>query len=341
MSNPIIRNNNHRICKSILFFTIAGFSIAQAFTNPTPANIPNTCHNAESIKSATDTSMKRTMAPLTRLIPKDKLYVSEPNPSWFGNGANTPNDPAWTNDNWLKSRFHYSFAEYSNPGNSNFGILRVMNDDLVQPHRGFGRHPHRDMEIITYIVHGDLTHQDSIGNGESLGRGSIQFMTAGTGVTHSEFNHGDKPLRFIQTWIVPRQRGFTPNYGSYNASKDCDSKKNVLQHLASDTKRTDLETPVKVAQDVNCKAAELEMGKSVKVDLGESRQAYLLCVEGELEVNGQKMEKYDGMEIHGMDAADSMLEIKATGVEDTENGQVAHFLMFDMPLVPGSGRSDF
>ncbi|KAL3903606.1 MAG: hypothetical protein SGARI_005299, partial [Bacillariaceae sp.] len=277
------------------------------------------------------------MAPLTRLIPNNKLYVSEPNPSWFGNGANEADNPSWTNKNWLKSRFHFSFAEYRNPRNSQYGILRVMNDDLVQPFRGFGKHPHGDMEIITYIVHGSLTHKDSMGNGESLGRGSIQFMTAGQGVTHSEFNDGDKPLRFIQTWILPRRSGLTPNYGSYNASKDCDAKKNTLQHLASDTQRDDLDTPVKVAQDVNCNAAELELGKSTSIHLGKERQAYLLCVEGQLEVNGKKMEKYDGMEIEGDEEA-SALEIKATGVEATENGDVAHFLMFDMPLVPGSGR---
>lgn len=281
------------------------------------------------------------MAPLARLIPSNKLFVSEPNPSWFGNGDNTPDDPAWTNENWLKSRFHYSFAEYNNPRNSNFGILRVMNDDLVQPHRGFGTHPHRNMEIITYIVHGELTHEDSMGNGESLGRGSIQFMTAGTGVTHSEFNHGDAPLRFIQTWIVPRRSGLTPNYGSYNAGKDCDAKKNVLQVLASDTDRTDLDTPVKVAQDVNCRAAELEMDKSVTVNLDKNRQAYLLCIEGQLEVNGETVKKYDAVEIHGNEDDETALDIKATGVEETENGEVAHFLMFDMPLVPGSGRNDF
>jgi quercetin 2,3-dioxygenase len=348
--------SNTKIQKAILFLTMFGFSIAQALTTPTPTNVPNICLNKDT-STAVDTipqtssslsdalpntkidSMKRTMAPLARLIPSDKLFTSEPNPAWFGNGANTPEDPSWTNENWLKSRFHYSFAEYSNPRNNNFGILRVMNDDLVQPHRGFGTHPHRNMEIITYIVHGELTHEDSMGNGESLGRGSIQFMTAGTGVSHSEFNHGDKPLRFIQTWIVPRRTGLPPNYGSYNAGKDCESKKNVLQHLASDTDRIDLDTPVKMAQDVNCKAAELETGNSVTVDLGETRQAYLLCVEGTLEVNGRTLEKYDAMEIYGNEA-ETTVEIKAIGVEETENGEVAHFLIFDMPLVPGSGRTD-
>lgn len=111
-----------------------------------------------------------------RKIPNSKLGVSEPNPSWFGNPGNEKNNSNWTNPNWLKSRFHFSFAEYSNPHNMGFGILRVMNDDLVQPNRGFGTHPHRDMEICTYIVEGKLTHKDSMGSQESLGRGGVQFM---------------------------------------------------------------------------------------------------------------------------------------------------------------------
>lgn len=277
------------------------------------------------------------MLPFIKVVPSSNLFVSEPNPTWFGNGQNPGFDPAWTNANWLKSRFHFSFAEYHNPSNSNFGVLRVMNDDLVQPKRGFGTHPHRDMEIVTYIVHGSLTHQDSMGSKESLGRGSIQFMTAGTGVSHSEFNHSEKPLRFIQTWITPRSRGLKPNYGSYDASKgDCLSRKNTVHHLASDSSNDSLDTPVKVNQDVDTYAAELELDQSVVVDLPQGRQAYLLCVEGTLDVNGQTMNKHDGAEIHG---DGTPLNIKAIGVEATENGNVGHFLMFSMKD-DGSGRRD-
>jgi redox-sensitive bicupin YhaK (pirin superfamily) len=277
-----------------------------------------------------------TMAPLITVVPNEKLYTSEPHPSMFGNAANPGFDPAWTNENWLKSRFHFSFAEYHNPSNSRFGVMRVMNDDLVQPKRGFGTHPHRDMEIITYIVHGSLTHQDNMGSKESLGRGSIQFMTAGTGVQHSEYNPSPEPLRFIQTWIVPRSRGLAPNYGSYNASKNCEAKKNEVQYLASDTSNDTADTPVKVDQDVDTHAAELELGKSLSMDMPAGRQAYLLCVEGTLEVNGKTLIKHDGAEIHG---DGTPLEVKATGVEPTENGEVAHFLMFSMKE-DGSGRRD-
>jgi len=113
---------------------------------------------------------------LFRKINNTKLGISEPNPQWFGNNPNEANNKHWTNKNWLKSRFHFSFAEYSNPKNQGFGVLRVMNDDLVQPNRGFGPHPHRDVEICTYVVSGSLSHKDSMGAEETIGKGSIQFM---------------------------------------------------------------------------------------------------------------------------------------------------------------------
>ena len=123
-------------------------------------------------------------------------------PAWFGNPGNE-NNPKWTNANWLKSRFHFSFAEYNDPKNSNFGVLRVMNDDLVQPSRGFGTHGHREMEICTYVVHGELTHKDSMGTQESLGKGSIQFMTAGE-------------LPFKRLWLCGRA---CPSPSSYSRTR--------------------------------------------------------------------------------------------------------------------------
>lgn len=278
--------------------------------------------------------MATSAAATIRVVPNDKLYVSEPNPTWFGNDSNPTNDPKWTNKNWLKSRFHFSFAEYNSHKNSDFGVLRVMNDDLVQPHRGFGTHPHRDMEIITYIVHGELSHQDSMGTCESLGRGSIQFMTAGSGIRHSEFNHGDKPLRFIQTWIVPRQYGLKPNYGSYAANHDL--KKNQLQHLVSDVQDTTTKTPVEINQDLNAYAAELELGQKVTYNLPMNQQAYLLCIEGGVMINGQQLKKYDACEI----TKGGTMDIVATNTEPTENGDLAHVLFFAMKAVPNSGRTD-
>lgn len=274
------------------------------------------------------------MTPSIKHIPSKKLFTSEPDPRWFGNPANDEFNPEWTNENWLKSNFHFNFAEYRNPANPSFGVLRVMNDDVVQPHRGFGSHPHRDMEIITYIVNGQLTHEDSHGNKESLGRGSIQFMSAGTGVVHSEFNHGDKPLRFIQTWIKPSDYGLPANYGSCSGNEK--ERKNQLQHLVSDVKNKGVETPVKISQDADTFATELDLGQKVVHEMPKGRQAYLICLEGKVKVNGKELERQDACEITGGGA----IEIEATGVEETENGEVAHVLMFSMKEVPGSGRKD-
>jgi redox-sensitive bicupin YhaK (pirin superfamily) len=275
------------------------------------------------------------MAPSIKVVHEEKLHVSEPDPSWFGNGSNPTSDPAWTNKNWLKSRFHFSFAEYSNTANMDYGIMRVMNDDLVQPHRGFGAHPHSNMEIVTYIVDGELDHMDSLGTKESLGRGSIQFMTAGTGVRHSEFNNGDKPLRFIQTWIKPAASGLKKNYGSYKG--DPELRKNQLHHLVSNVKDESIKTPVEINQDCDAFASEIELGKKVTFEVPKGRQGYLLCIEGGVKVNGEQLNKYDACEIGG---TGGNLEIEATAVEATEHGQLAHILMFTMKAVPGSGRTD-
>ena len=172
--------------------------------------------------------------------------MSEPDPRWFGNG---PNDVTakWSNKNWLKSRFHFNFAEYRH-GPSHFGVLRVMNDDLVQPERGFGSHGHRDMEILTFVINGKLTHKDSTGNEETLGRGGLQYMTAGRGVFHSEQNLQNEPLRFIQCWVVPRKTGLTPRYGSMPGGASAEAaRQNRWSHVVSDeaVKET---TPVKIQQ---------------------------------------------------------------------------------------------
>mmetsp|Transcript_22166 Transcript_22166/g.27064 ORF Transcript_22166/g.27064 Transcript_22166/m.27064 type:complete len:280 (+) Transcript_22166:95-934(+) len=240
----------------------------------------------------------------------NSLYVSEPNPFMFGNPSNKP-DEHWTNKNWLKSRFHFSFAEYSDPRNSSFGVLRVLNDDLVQPSRGFGKHPHSDMEIVTYIVDGELTHQDSTGNKESLPRGSVQYMTAGTGVHHSESNEsGDTPVRFIQMWINPDRRGLPVNYGSLMGDKS--ARRNQWQHLVSDMKSS-YKTPIKIHQDVNIQVAELEPEQTVTLGLGRDRQAYLLMIESSgaeiSQSNGKKMElaTHDAAKLYGPDK----IEIKA------------------------------
>ncbi|KAJ9445657.1 putative quercetin 2 [Diplonema papillatum] len=262
-------------------------------------------------------------------VPDNKLFVSEPSPHMFGNSANPADwkSRGWTNANWLKSRFHKNFAEYHDRRNPNFGVLYVCNDDLVQPRTGFGTHPHRDMEIVTYIVEGELTHQDSNGNAESLGRGSVQFMSAGTGVYHSEANNGDKPCRFIQAWITPRSRGSPPNYGSYNAKCAPEG----WMHLVSDGAKGG-KTPVTVCQDVDVHAGLFKAGEETTVELAPDRQAYLVCLEGSASLTGNdgttSLTAHDGAELYGP----ASIAIK-TGAEG------AHFLLFKMAR-QGSGRSD-
>eukprot|EP00971_Amphidinium_carterae_P113623 2251441-Amphidinium_carterae.1 len=204
----------------------------------------------------------------------------------FGNEHNPSDGVGWTNGNWLKSRFHFSFAEYHN-GPGQYGVLRVMNDDLVQPQRGFGTHPHRDMEIITFIAEGELTHQDSMGTSETLGRGSVQFMTAGHGIRHSEHNlNAQAPLRFIQSWIVPRRRGLEPNYGSFSGSTATATaaRRNAWAHVVGDVKAAGEDAAsVRINQDCNMFVAELTPeATSPPLELRGDRQAYMLCIEGDI-----------------------------------------------------------
>lgn len=235
------------------------------------------------------------------------LGVSEPNPSMFGNAPNPTSHQGWTNKNWLKSRFHFSFAEYYNPANQNFGVLRVMNDDLVQPERGFGTHGHRDAEICTYVVQGNLTHKDSMGTSETLGPGSVQFMTAGSGIHHSEHNLGKKPLRFVQIWLTPRRRGLTPQYGSYPG--DAAKRANSWHHLVSDAANKSQKTPVSVQTDANIFVAENSGSSSLELEVREGRQAYLLCIDGSTNIkdsetnvcpeSGINLDRHDAAEIVG------------------------------------------
>lgn len=166
-----------------------------------------------------------TSYPTFLLKPASTLFVSRPDPRRFGNEANPRRKNSnWSANNWLTSRFHFSFAEYRprpEEQRDSFGVVRVMNDDLVQPARGFGMHGHRNMEICTYIVDGFLTHQDSLGSRETLGRGSIQFMSAGSGVRHSEHNlDRETPLRFVQIWINTRAHNTKPLYGGFDMGAD-------------------------------------------------------------------------------------------------------------------------
>lgn len=213
---------------------------------------------------------------------------------------------------WLKSKFHFSFAEYYNPNNMGFGVLRVINDDLVNPHTGFDTHPHRDMEIISYVINGELTHGDSMGNKSTLKRGDVQYMSAGTGVYHSEHNLGEKLARFLQIWILPDKNGHKPNYGEYRF--EWDERKNKWLHIVSSNEG---EAIVKVNQDVNIFALELEENNEIDYSVEVGRQAYLVQIEGKSNINGITLKERDAMEI-----VEENIKIKAE--------ELSHFLVVEM-----------
>lgn len=222
-----------------------------------------------------------------RKVPPESLFVSEPDPWMFGNEDNPKDNPNWTNANWLKSRFHFAFAEWRS-SITNFGVLRVLNDDLVQPARGFGTHGHADMEIATIVLNGELTHKDSMGSQETLGRGSVQFMSAGNGVRHSEFNmHKTQPLRFLQLWILPRTPGQKAKYGGFDGTKpEAEAaRKNQWAHLVTWDKVKGLDhVPIKLDQDVNIYVAEVDPGTQLSFEIIPGRQAYVVNAEGDSKV---------------------------------------------------------
>eukprot|EP00899_Mesostigma_viride_P022963 jgi/Mesvir1/3851/Mv19816-RA.1 len=241
-------------------------------------------------------------------VPGDELHVSK---------------PTW----WLESRFHFSFAGYW--GKNNFGVLRVLNDDLVQPQSGFDTHGHRDMEIYSYVLDGALTHRDSMGNAETLGRGCVQYMSAGTGVTHSEHNRGGDLLRFLQVWIMPNRRSLPPNYGSrlYSLADRQNKLQHVIRGVDEDETNDTGEGVIPIHQDVNVYVSECEPRKSIPLSLKRSRQAYIVCAEGGMEVacGGVKetLKARDALEVRtqGMDADISFTSNEGTG---------AHFMVIEM-----------
>lgn len=197
-----------------------------------------------------------------------------------------------SNLGWLKSKFHFSFAEYYNPDNINFGVLRVINDDLIEAGTGFDTHPHSDMEIISYVVNGELTHGDSMGNKSTITRGHVQYMSAGTGVYHSEHNFGEDISRLLQIWIFPNKKGYIPNYGDYRFNWD--DRHNEWLHMVSSK---DGNAPVKINQDINIYSLELEKDKEIDFQVKEGRQAYLVQIEGISIISNIELTNRDGMEI--------------------------------------------
>ncbi len=191
---------------------------------------------------------------------------------------------------WLQSRHTFSFAEYFDATHTGFRSLRVINDDRVAPGRGFGTHPHRDMEIFSYVLSGALAHKDSLGNGRRLGPGGIQLMSAGTGVTHSEFNPSpDEEARFLQIWIQPRERGLEPRYTEWSPRPEHEGAPKVLV-ISPDGR----EGSASIRQDVDVYRIRLAAGERVTHELAPGHGAWLQIAEGSLELDGSALETGDG-----------------------------------------------
>jgi quercetin 2,3-dioxygenase len=223
------------------------------------------------------------------------------------------NERGHANHGWLDTYHTFSFANYYDPQWMGFRSLRVINDDLVMPGMGFGTHPHRDMEIITHILSGSLEHKDSMGNGRVIRTGEVQYMAAGTGVEHSEFNPSkDEAVHLLQIWIVPDQKGVKPRYEE-KSLKDAATGK---LHLV--TSKTGRDGSIAIHQDADLWLGKLGAGDRVAHKLAPGRSAWLHVAEGEVSLNGKALSIGDAASIEG----ESRLELTAD--------KAAQVLLFDL-----------
>jgi redox-sensitive bicupin YhaK (pirin superfamily) len=215
---------------------------------------------------------------------------------------------------WLDSRHTFSFADYHDPRFMGYGSLRVINEDRVQPGKGFGTHSHSDMEIITYVLAGELAHRDSLGNGSVIRRGDVQRMSAGTGVQHSEFNHSPSaPVHFFQIWVFPSNRGLAPSYEEKHF--DDDAKRGQLKLVASNDGR---EGSVLIHQRTDLYAALLKAGDEATHVTDRTGRGWVQVASGSITVNDERLEAGDGAAV----AYEDTLSIKCNA--DSE------LLLFDM-----------
>jgi redox-sensitive bicupin YhaK (pirin superfamily) len=217
-------------------------------------------------------------------------------------------DLGHANHGWLDARHHFSFGSYHEPERMHWGDLRVWNDDAIAAQRGFASHPHRDMEIITYVRSGAITHEDSLGNKGRTEAGDVQVMSAGTGITHSEFNREDETTTLFQIWILPTSRGKAPSWGAQPFPKGDRSGKFVV--LASGFESDEGALPIRA--DARVLGATLKAGETITYALGAERHGYLVPAKGVV--------KIDGVAVHARDgAAISKVEnLTVTALEDSE-----------------------
>ncbi|HEV2702458.1 MAG TPA: pirin family protein [Steroidobacteraceae bacterium] len=226
------------------------------------------------------------------------------------------NERGLADHGWLKSFHTFSFADYYDAKHMGFGPLRVINEDRVQPGAGFGTHGHRDMEIISYVLDGELAHQDSMGNGSVIRPGDVQRMSAGTGVRHSEFNGSkERPVHFLQIWIEPRYRGIEPGYEEKRFADQ--EKRGQLRLIASPDRA---QGSVLIHQDARVFAGLFDGEERAQLTLAPQRQAYVQMARGSVTANGVALESGDALQVT---QADRVV---------LEKGRDAEVLLFDLPL---------
>lgn len=209
---------------------------------------------------------------------------------------------------WLNTRFHFSFSDYYDPARMGWGNLRVWNDDVIAPKAGFPPHPHNDMEIITFVRTGAITHKDSLGNTGRTGAGDVQVMSAGTGVVHAEYNLEDEATSLFQIWIKPDKVGEAPDWGMREFPRGDRSGKWMI--VASGEPDKDGSLPIR--SDARVLAATLSAGDTVTYEASSWRHQYLVAASGRIRVNGQEAQAKDGIAITGVD----LIEVEA--IDDTE-----------------------
>jgi redox-sensitive bicupin YhaK (pirin superfamily) len=220
---------------------------------------------------------------------------------------------------WREYRLHFSFAEYNNPTREQFGVLNALNDETLQPSKGFEDHPHHEMEIIAYCVHGRLTHRDSLGNQNTIQRGDVQYMCAGSGVIHAEMNPStNESIRFINIWIQPNENEITPTYKFKSFAED-DRHNKLLQIVSG----KEVNGTLRINQDANIFVSEVDKGQQLMVALQDGRQAYLLCIEGFLNINDIELVMGEAIEITGETqlTLDALEDSHVLMVEMADNGR--------------------
>jgi len=194
---------------------------------------------------------------------------------------------------WLQTHHSFSFADYFDPNNLNWGALRVFNDDTVQPGKGFGTHPHRDMEIITYVLRGELEHRDSLGHHGIVSPGGVQYMSAGTGVRHSEFNHSaENDVHFVQMWVLPRAAGEAPAYGQ----REFAQSERTNQWLTIASGERGIDAPIAIRQDATLRVARLEDAQ-LEIKLAPGRYGFVFVADGEVTANNEHLVKGDALRL--------------------------------------------